>query len=190
MKKVVLFMHTTLDGFVAGPNGEMDWINVEKEIFDEATKVTDAADTAMYGRNTFEMMHQYWPTAADQPGATQHDIEHSTWYNRVLKVVISRTMEQHNIPKLKVISQNLAAEVKKLKQGSGKNIVIFGSPGACHALMQDNLIDDYILSVNPIVLGAGIPLFKDVNKQMKLKLVSSKVLASTVVLIHYQTEGG
>ena len=186
MKKIVLFMHTSLDGFVAGPNGEMNWINVEKEIFDEATKVTDRADTALYGRNTYGMMEGYWPTAADQPNATKHDIEHSRWYNSVTKIVISKTMEGTQKPKTKVISHDLAQEIKKVKQGPGKDIVIFGSPSTCHSLMQDNLIDEYILTINPVLLGAGIPLFNGIEKLTKLKLVSSKVLDSAVVLAHYQ----
>jgi len=186
MKKIVLFMHTTLDGFVAGPNGEMNWINVDDEIFDEAAKVTDRSDTALYGRNTYGMMEGYWPTAADKPNASKHDIQHSKWYNSADKIVISKTMEGVQKPKTKVISHDLAQQIKKIKQGHGKDIVIFGSPSTCHSLMHDNLIDEYILTINPVLLGAGIPLFKGIEKLTKLKLVSSKVLKSAVVLAHYQ----
>jgi dihydrofolate reductase len=186
MKKLVLFMHTSLDGFVAGPNGEMNWINVKDEIFDEAAKVTGRADTALYGRKTYGMMEGYWPTAGDQPKASKHDIEHSKWYNSVTKIVISKTMEGTQKPKTKVISHDLAQQIKKIKQGPGKDIVIFGSPSTCHSLMQDNLIDEYILSINPVLLGAGIPLFKGIENLTKLKLRSSKVLDSAVVLAHYQ----
>jgi dihydrofolate reductase len=173
---------------VAGPNGEMDWINVGNEIFDEANNVTHHADTALYGRKTFEMMEGYWPTAGDRPGASKHDIEHSKWYNRVTKVVISKTMAGTEKPKTKVISHNLAQEIKKLKQEPGEDIVIFGSPSTYQSLMQDNLIDEYILAVNPILLGTGIPVFKGIKTRAKLKLVSSKVLESAVVLVHYQQE--
>ena len=86
-------MHVTLDGFVAGPNGEMDWITVDDEIFDYAGDRTDHADTALYGRVTYEMMEGYWPTAADQAGATKHDKQHAAWYNKVAKVVLSRTLK-------------------------------------------------------------------------------------------------
>ena len=185
MKKIVLLMHTSLDGFVAGPTGEMDWINIKDGIFDEATKVTDRADTALYGRNTYDMMDAYWPTAADKPNAGKHDIEHSRWYNSVTKIVISKSMESVQKPKTKVISRDLAQEIKKLKQGPGKDIAIFGSPGACHSLMQENLIDEYIILINPVLLGTGIPLFKGIEKLTKLKLVSSKVLESAVVVTHY-----
>src|ERR671933_369653 len=89
MRKLVLFMHTSLDNFVAGPNGEMDWITVDEEIFEYAGKRTSEADTALYGRVTYQMMESYWPTAADQPGASKHDIQHSAWYKSVEKVVVS-----------------------------------------------------------------------------------------------------
>jgi dihydrofolate reductase len=77
VRKLVLFMHTSLDGFVAGPNGEMDWISVDDEMFEYAGQRTREADTALYGRITWQMMESYWPTAADQPAASKHDIEHS-----------------------------------------------------------------------------------------------------------------
>src|SRR5215208_6430556 len=97
MKKLVLFMHASLDGFVAGPNGEMDWIKVDDEMFDYAGRETNEADTALYGRVTWEMMEAYWPTAANQPAATKHDIEHSEWYNKVTKVVLSKSMQGRNL---------------------------------------------------------------------------------------------
>jgi dihydrofolate reductase len=186
MRKLVLFMHTSLDGFVCGPNGEMDWINVDEEIFDYAGDRTDHADTALYGRVTYQMMDSYWPTAADQPTATKHDIEHSRWYNKVSKVVISKTMQAANLPNTKIISENLPVEINKLKQASGKDILMFGSPSAAHALMQDNLIDDCWLFINPILLGQGIPLFKDINERMKLKLVKTNAFKSGVVCLHYE----
>src|SRR5688572_21315883 len=142
MRKIVQFMHVSLDGFVAGPNGEMDWITVDDEIFDYAGNRTDHADMALYGRVTFEMMEGYWPTAAQQPNASKHDIEHSAWYNKVEKVVLSKTFKGKSFKNTKIISENVAAEVHKLKQGSDKEIIIFGSPGAFHSLMAEELIDE------------------------------------------------
>ena len=186
MGKIVLFMHTTLDGFVAGPNGEMDWINVDDEIFDFAGNNTDNADTALYGRVTYQMMESYWPTAADQPTATKHDIKHSNWYNSVTKVVLSRSLKGQNLPNTKIINDNLAAEIKKLKQGTTKDILIFGSPGAVHSLLEENLIDDFWLFINPVLLGQGIPLFSDIKDRIKLKLITSHDFASGVVCLHYE----
>src|SRR5687768_12388085 len=104
MRKLVLFMHASLDGFVAGPNGEMDWINVEDELFEYASAETQLADTALYGRVTYQMMDGYWPTAADQPNASRHDIEHSRWYKSVSKIVISKTLSKNLGPNTQVIS--------------------------------------------------------------------------------------
>lgn len=190
MRKLVLFMHTSLDGFAAGPHGEMDWIHVDEEIFDFAAERTNAADTALYGRVTFEMMEGYWPTAADQPDATRHDIDHSAWYSQVAKVVLSRTLSGKDLRNTQIISHNLAAEIGQLKQGPGREIVIFGSPGAAHSLMAENLIDHYWLFVNPVLMGAGIPVFKNIQTHSVLKLVASHVFTSGVVCLHYEVVRG
>ena len=186
MGKIVLFIHTTLDGFVAGPNREMDWINVDDEIFDFAGNNTDKADTALYGRVTYQMMESYWPTAADQPTATKHDIQHSNWYNRVTKVVLSKSLKDQTLPNTKIISDNLAAEINKLKEGTTKDILIFGSPGAVHSLLAKSLIDDFWLFINPVLLGHGIPLFGNIKERIKLKLVTSHAFSSGVICLHYE----
>jgi dihydrofolate reductase len=185
MRKLILSLHTTLDGFVGGPNGEMDWIKLDAELFDLVGKFTNEADAALYGRVTYQMMESYWPTAADQPNASKHDIEHSTWYKKVEKVVLSRTMKEGEANKTTVIHDNVAAEVQKLKNQPGKNILIFGSPSAAHALMAHNLIDEYWLFVNPILLGQGIPVFADITNRIDLKLDTTKTFACGVVALHY-----
>ena len=188
MRRLVLFMHTSLDSFVAGPNGEMDWINVDEEIFDYAGDRTNEADAALYGRVTYEMMQSYWPTAGSQPDASRHDKEHSEWYNKVLKVVLSKTMKGASLPNTKIISKNLNAEIQKLKEEEGKDILIFGSPTAVHSLMEENFIDDYWLFINPVLLGQGIPLFNNIQNITKLKLVKSKAFDSGVVCLHYKKD--
>lgn len=184
MRKLILSLHTTLDSFLAGPNGEMDWIKLDDEMFDLVGTLTDEADTALYGRVTYQMMESYWPTAADQPNATKHDLEHATWYNKVAKVVLSRTLKNAE-PGTTVISDNVAAEVAELKNKPGKNIIIFGSPTAAHSLMAHNLIDEYWLFVNPILLGKGIPVFANINPAIKLKLATTKPFACGIVALHY-----
>ena len=107
MRSLVSFMHVSLDGFVAGPNGEMDWIKVDDEIFDYAGNRTNESDTALYGRVTWEMMEAYWPTAADKPNASKHDIQHSTWYNKVDKIVLSKSMKGKQLPNTIIISDDI-----------------------------------------------------------------------------------
>jgi dihydrofolate reductase len=188
MKKLILSLHTTLDGFVAGPNGEMDWIKLDDELFDVVGTFTDTADTALYGRVTYEMMENYWPTAANQPNATKHDREHSEWYKRVDKVVLSNTIQSNEMNKLKVISENIYSEINNLKQQTGKNIIMFGSPSAAHTLMEHNLVDEYWLFINPVILGQGIPVFASINQKVKLKLLMTKVFACGVTGLNYSVE--
>lgn len=178
-------MHTSLDGFVAGLNGEMNWIKVDEEIFDFVATMTTQADTALYGRVTFEMMQSYWPHAGEQPNASKHDIEHSEWYNRVAKVVLSKTIDETGLQNTKVISDQLTDNINKLKQQEGKNILIFGSPGASQSLLKKGLIDEFWLFVNPILLGKGKPLFKEQLQPTPLKLIESKIFASGVIALHY-----
>lgn len=187
MRKVVLFMHLSLDGYAAGKKGEMDWINVTEELFDYAATRTAESDTALYGRVTYELMESYWPTAADQPNATKHDIEHATWYNSVPKIVVSKTMKDVQIPNTTIISENLHFEIRRLKEFSGKEIIMFGSPSVAHSLMEENLIDDYWLFVNPIILGEGISLFKSFSTSIKLRLLTSKTFPSGVICLHYES---
>lgn len=186
MKKVVLFMHLSLDGFVAGPNGEMDWITVDDHIFDYAGTRINESDTALYGRVTFDLMEGYWPTAADQPNASRHDVEHSKWYKKVNKVIVSKTMKDAQLPNTTIISENLLENIKALKQGTGKEIIIFGSPSIGRALMAENIIDDYWLFINPILLGNGIKMFDIFSPAIPLHLRTSKTFPNGVVCLHYE----
>jgi dihydrofolate reductase len=185
MRKIISFMHISLDGFVAGPNGEMDWIKVDEEIFDYVGKRISESDTALYGRVTYQMMESYWPTAGDKPNASKHDIEHSQWYKKVNKVVLSKTMKGTGLVNTKIISDNLLKEINDIKQKEGKEILLFGSPTATHSLMQLNLIDGYWLFVNPIILGKGIPLFTDIKDKIKLKLLNTKQFTLGVTELNY-----
>jgi dihydrofolate reductase len=188
MRRIILSMHVSLDGFVAGPKGEMDWIKLDDEMFDLVGGFTNEADTALYGRVTWEMMDSYWPTAADKPNASKHDIEHSQWYNKVDKLVLSQTMRGKKADKTKFISDNIFSEINSFKQAPGKNVMIFGSPGASHSLMAYNLIDEYWLFVNPILLGQGIPLFENIKSRVNLKSLETKVFPCGVTALHYSTE--
>lgn len=181
-------MHTSLDCFVAGLNGELDWIKLDDEMFDFVAQMTDKADTALYGRVTYQMMEQYWPTAGEKPNATKHEIEHSTWYNKVSKIVLSRTMSEAGLRNTKVISNNLAQNINQLKKMEGKNILIFGSPGASQSLLNEGLVDEFWLFVNPVILGRGMPLFKNIKETIKLKLAESKTFPCGVIALHYVKE--
>jgi dihydrofolate reductase len=191
MRKIVSFVHVSLDGFVASTDegmASLGWISITEDLFDYVEQRIGTTDSALYGRVTYQMMESYWPTAADQPNATRHDIEHSRWYKQATKIVLSRTMQGKNLPNTKIISSDLADEISRLKQGSGSDILMFGSPTATHALMAENLIDEYWLFVNPILLGQGVPLFKGIKNRTTLKLVTSKVFPSGVVCLQYELQ--
>jgi len=188
MRKIISFMHISLDGFVAGPKGEMDWIKVDEEIFDYVGKRVSPGDTALYGRVTYQMMESYWPTAGDKPTATKHDIEHSKWYSKIHKVVLSKTLnpDSYREANTTIIGDNIPDRIDKIKQQAGEDIFLFGSPTATHSLIRQNLIDGYWLFVNPIILGQGIPLFKDIKEKVKLKLVpATRQFACGVTELNY-----
>lgn len=178
-------MHLSLDGFVAGPNGEMNWIKVDQEIFDHVAKRIEKGDTALYGRVTYEMMESYWPTAAEQPGASKHDMEHSKWYKHVHKVVLSKTLKEADLANTTIISENLSDKITEIKQQGDKEILVFGSPAATHTLIQKGLIDGYWLFVNPVILGKGIPLFTNIKDNVKLTLVSTQPFTCGVTELSY-----
>ena len=188
MRKVISFMHISLDGFVAGLNGELNWVKVDEEIFDYVGKRISNGDTALYGRVTYQLMESYWPTAADKPAATKHDIDHSKWYSKVHKVVLSKTMKGEGLTNTTIISDNLQERLNEIKQQAGKDILLFGSPTARHSLIQQNLIDGFWLFVNPIILGQGIPLFTDIKDKIKLKLLSTRQFTSGVTELSYSVE--
>jgi dihydrofolate reductase len=188
MRKIISFMHISLDGFVAGPNGEMDWIKVDEEIFDHVGKRISEGDTALYGRVTYQLMESYWPTAADKPTASRHDIEHSKWYSKVHKVVLSKTMNEGSA-NTTIISDNLSDRINEIKQQGDKDILLFGSPTATQSLIQLNLIDGYWLFVNPIILGRGIPLFAGIKDKIKLNLATTRPFTSGVTELNYTVDG-
>ncbi len=188
MRKIISFMHISLDGFVAGPNGEMNWIKIDQELFDHIEKRIGETDTALYGRVTYDMMESYWPTAADKPNASKHDIVHSKWYKHAHKLVLSKTMKGADLPNTTIISDNLADSINEIKQQDGADILLFGSPTATHTLIKENLIDGYWLFVNPIILGEGIPLFVDTKQKVKLNLSATRQFTSGVVEVGYTVD--
>lgn len=188
MGKIVLFMHSSLDGFAAGAKREMNWIHVDQEIFDYVEERIAKTNTALYGRATFQMMESYWPTAADQPGASKHDKVHAAWYKTAHKVVLSNTLNEATFTNTTVIGDDYATALRKLKQEKTGEILLFGSPTTAHALLAENLIDECWLFVNPVLLGDGVPAFKGIKERQPLKLVKAHVFSSGVVCLHHELQ--
>ncbi|QBR13225.1 dihydrofolate reductase family protein [Sphingobacterium sp. CZ-2] len=185
MRKLIFFMHTSLDGYISTPNGDLSWAKLDEGISNWVYEMTQRSDMAMYGRVTYEMMQAYWPDAGKKPDASGHDKQHSAWYNQVDKVVISRTLDGTDLSHTTVMGHNLKQEINELKEAGGKDILIFGSPGASLSLLELGLIDEFYLLVNPIILGHGIPFLQKLPKTVSLHLLESQIFPSEVVLLHY-----
>lgn len=185
MKRVVGFVHISLDGFVSSKEGDLSWVTINPEIFEYVDERIRKGNAALYGRVTYQMMEGYWPTAGSQAGASEHDVAHSRWYNSIQKFVLSSTLNESDLQNTTVISKNLKEEIEKAKQGEGDEILVFGSPTATHALMAENLLDEYWMLLNPIVLGEGVPFFKNIQATIKLTLKDIKVFDFGVVALQY-----
>lgn len=186
-RKIMAFMHVSLDGFVAGVNGEMDWITMDDEIFEDAIDLSAEADTALYGRTTYQMMESYWPSVLKSPEATKNELHHATWVENISKIVFSTSLDKAEWHNTKLIKRNVKDEVAKLKQQPGKNMMIFGSPRLTHSFMQMGLIDEYRININPVVLGNGVPLFRNIEDRINLKLLNARTFEAGVIGLHYET---
>ena len=185
MRKLVLFMHVSLDGFAADSNSGLGWISYDSELQQYADGIVATVGSPVYGRITYELMAGYWPKVLNNPDESEHSKAHAQWVDKATKIVFSKTMEKAAWNNTIVIHDNLSEEINKLKQQPGKDLVIFGSPGLAHSFMALDLIDEYQLTVNPVLLGSGKPAFQDIKNKSNLKLVKSTTLKNGVVGLHY-----
>jgi len=188
MRKVISFMHVSLDGFVCGPREEMDWIIMDEEIFQDAMDLAAAADMALYGRTTYQMMESYWPTVLANPSSTGLELHHAEWVENINKIVFSKTLERVEWNNTRLITKNIAEEIIKLKHQPGSNMMIFGSPTLTHNFMEWGLIDEYRFNINPVILGRGTPLFENISHRIHLQLLSEKKFKSGVIGLHYKAK--
>jgi len=186
MRNLVAFMHVSLDGFVANARGEMNWITIDDEVFKDAITLADKADTALFGRVTYQMMESYWPTVLLNNSSTELELRHAKWMENISKIVFSETLDKVEWNNTRLINENIPKEIIKLKQQPGKNIMIFGSPRLTHSFMQWDLIDEYRININPVILGGGIPMF-NLHSRIDLKLIATKIFRSGVAGLHYKT---
>jgi dihydrofolate reductase len=184
MRKVVSWLFISLDGVVEAPN-EWQFDVMDDDMIAAITSVTEAEDSMLMGRVTYQDWLPFWPTSTDEPYASH--------INKIPKYVISRTLndvEWGKWEKPTLIKDNLAAQINKLKMQSGKNISVSGSPTLVRSLMQDNLLDELTLMIHPVVVGKGKHLFTEDADLRRMKLVDSKVTGTGVVIVTYQpTEG-
>jgi dihydrofolate reductase len=189
MRKVILSNLVTLDGFFAGPNGELDWHIVNEEFNGYANDLLSKVDALLFGRVTYQLMADYWPAAATNPSTPKSDLEIADKMNNLPKIVFSKTLQEVKWNNSRLVKENIAEEISKMKQQPGKDMVIFGSGSIVTTFMQLGLIDEYRIIVNPVVLGNGKPLFKGIKDKQNLKLLKTRVLSSGVVILYYQPIG-
>jgi len=188
MRKLVLFMHVSLDGYASDSNGGLDWIPYNEELEKYAEEVVAEVGSPVYGRTTYRMMESYWPTVLDDPNASRHDMEHAKWLQDVKKIVISGSMDIVEWNNTMLIKDNIAEEIKALKEQPGKNLVIFGSPGAARTLLELGLIDEFLLTICPVILGGGKSVFHGGGEKIRLKPLSSRMLKSGIIAARYEVE--
>ena len=186
MRKLVLFMHVSLDGFAADANSGLGWISYDGDLQQYADGIVATVGSPVYGRHTYELMAGYWPTVLNDPNEDERSKAHARWVDNVPKIVFSKTMKKADWNNTIVINDNIAEEINKLKQQPGKDLVIFGSPTLAHSLMELDLIDEYQLTLNPVLLGTGIPACQNIKNKTNLTLVKATPLKSGVVGLHYR----
>jgi dihydrofolate reductase len=172
----------TLDGYFEGPNRELDWHNVDDEFNQFAIEQLNTTDLLLFGRVTYEMMASYWPTEH----AVTNDPIVADKMNCLPKIVFSRTLNKAGWNNTRLLNDNIAETISALKLQPGKDIAIFGSSDLVVTLIQMDLIDEYRIIVNPVVLGSGKPLFKGIHEMLNLKLLKTKTFNSGNILLYYQ----
>ncbi|MEH6938748.1 dihydrofolate reductase family protein [Bacillus sp. JJ664] len=187
MRKVILFLHTSLDGFVEGPNGVMDigWVSYNEELEKHAKEILSTVDTVLWGRGTYQMMKNYWTSVPSNPSAREHEIEHAKWIEDTQKIVFSTTLEKAEWNNSRLVKENIEEEIKNIKKQPGKDIIILGSPRFAHHLMELDLIDVIKITISPVIIGSGLPLFKGSEYKRNLSLVENKTFNSGVIGLAY-----
>ena len=178
MRKVIVSNVASLDGFFEGPNKELDWFVPDEEFFAYAKDLLRSVDTLLFGRTTYQHMAGYWPYAPAEEIADK--------MNNLPKIVFSKSLEKAEWNNSRLVKNNVAEEVSKLKQQPGKDMVILGSATLASFLLQLGLIEEYRVILNPVLIGAGNPLFKGITHRLLLKLQQTRLFASGVVVLYYQ----
>ena len=186
MRKLVLFLHQSLDGYCATTKGGLEWIPYNSALEKYAERIVQTVGSPVYGRGTYELMKGYWPGVLKDKTATKHAREHAEWLDRVEKIVFSTTLGRQDWNNTTVISGNVEEEVKRLKEKDGKDLVIFGSPTLARSLMEMNLIDEFQFTISPVILGEGMTFIRSIDREMRLELLDSEEIEGGIVTLHYK----
>lgn len=189
MRKVVLFMMVSLDGYFEGPNHDLSWHNVDNEFNAFAVKNLNESGVLLFGRRTYELMANFWPSYKPKKG-DKDDILVAQKMNNLPKVVFSKTLKTvkqiRNWNNVTLIKGNIAHEIKRLKNQPGKNLAVFGSSNLSSSLLEMGLLDELRIMINPVVIGKGTPLFNGIKDRFNFKLTKTKTFKSGNILLYYQ----
>jgi dihydrofolate reductase len=183
MRKLIYSMGVSLDGFIAGPNGEIDWSAPDEERHRFHNQQMREIGAQLCGRRLYEVM-LYWETADENPSAPEHELEFARIWKAIPKIVFSKTLEKVE-GNARLVRDGVAGEVAKLKEQPGKDLSV-GGAGLASTLMKLGMIDEYRLFVSPVVLGGGTPYFPPLEKAINLELVDTRTFGSRVVYVRYR----
>lgn len=188
-----LFLHTivSLDGFIEGPHGELDWQFIDTEFEEYTNDMLRSIDAMLYGRVSYQLLAEYWPTAVEHPAAAadpsrpETHIETARLMNALPKYVISSTLQTTHWDNSHIISEDVPEQIEQLKNQPGKDIALFAGARLTASLMEHDLIDEYRLVINPVLLGSGTPLFNDGHEEADLTLLDVKRFNSGALVLRY-----
>jgi dihydrofolate reductase len=178
MRKLFVSIMMSLDGFIEGPNKELDDFRDDDELFSYFHSVLDSIDLMIYGRRSYELMLAYWP---------KDKSSFADKMNNKPKMVFSRTLEKAEWNNTTLVKDDVEGTIKKLKAEPGKDLVLFAGAEMVSTLRKLNLIDEYRIIVYPLVLGSGTPLFKDLKETLQLEHINTRTFAGGQVLLSYKT---
>ncbi len=181
MRKVIAAMNMTIDGFCDHTAGIAD-----DELHEHYEALIRNAGILLYGRITYQLM-EYWRTVLEHPEGNKSDYDFAVAMDKAPKLVFSHTLKSTDWETASIAKGSLEEEVLKLKNQTGKDILV-GSPSLIVALTKLGLIDEYQLCIHPVVIGKGLPLFKDISERTVLTLLKTKIFKSGAVTLYYQAE--
>jgi dihydrofolate reductase len=186
MRKLKLQMQLSIDGYVAGPNGEMDWMvwNWDEECKKYVAELTDPVDTILLGRKLAQGFIPHWQAIASDPANPMNDAGRK--FHDTPKVVFSKTLDHSEWENTIVTGDDLTETVNHLKKEPGKDIIAYGGGNFVSNLIRQGLIDEYHLFINPSALGNGMPIFKGLEQKLNLRLVRSVSFSCGIVVLCYR----
>ena len=183
MRKVIYSMGVSLDGFIAGPGGEIDWSAPDEELHRFHNQQAREIGVHFCGRRLYETM-VYWETVGENPSISEYELEFAQIWQAMPKVVFSNTLQEVE-GNTTLARDGVAEEVAKLKEQPGKDLAV-GGAGLAATFIELGLVDEYRLFISPVILGGGTPYFQPLDKRADLELIESHTFGSRVVYVRYR----